>query len=133
MHKITEQEGFTLIEVIVAIFIIAVGLLAVVGAFSGERSLVEDTKREVIVNKQIASEMENIKFTNYDNIESSDGVDVSETTVTVSLSGSTTSTTSVTVKMVTVSSSYTSTFSPGQQKTRAIKFYIYRKGINYRP
>ena len=131
MHKISRREGFTIIEVIVAVFIIAVGLLAVVGGFLGERSLVKDTKRTVVVDEQIANEMENIKFTPYDDIESSDGVDVSETTVTVSLSGSTTSTTSVTVKMVTVSSSYTSAFFHGQQKTRTIRFYVYQKGINY--
>jgi len=127
MHKIIRQEGFTLIEVIVATFIIAVGLLAVAGGFLGERSLVEDTKRTVVADEQIASQMENIKFTNYDDITAP------KTAITVFLGSPISDTTSVTVKMVTVSSNYTSTFFHGQQKTRTITFYIYKKGINYQP
>jgi len=127
MHKISKQEGFTIIEVIVAVFVIAVGLLAVAGGFLGERSLVEDTKRTVAADEQIASEMENIKFTNYTELTEP------ETAVTVFLGSPVSDTTSVTVKIVTSSSNYTSTFFHGQQKTRAIKFYVYEKGINYRP
>jgi len=124
MYKITEQKGFTLIEVMFAVFIVAVGLLAVAAGFLGQYSLVENIKRIVVADKQIASEMENKKYTDYQMLPES------ETTVTVFLSGSTPTATSVAVKIVTVSSSWTAHTYP-REVTRAITFYVSEKGINY--
>ena len=126
MHN---KEGFTLIELIFALFIISVAVLAVVSGFLGINSLVEETKKIIAADKYIAGQMENIRGTAYDDIESP------ETSVEIQLidpsDPSSPLTTSVNVKLVNVSSSWTSSFF--KQTTRTIRFYIYKKGINYRP
>jgi len=125
MHN---KEGFTLIELIFALFIISVAVLAVVSGFLGINSLVEETKKIIAADKYIAGQMENIRGTAYDDIESP------ETPVEIQLidpsDPSSPLTTSVNVKLVNVSSSWTSSFF--KQTTRTIRFYIYKKGINYR-
>jgi len=134
MQKVFNIRGFTLIEVIFAVFIIGVSLLALAVSFSGTHSLVEDTKDTAIVDKQIGSKIEKVRITPYESIDELDGVSAPETEVTVTLKSSEQpdSTATIVVRLVNISSSTTRLAYP-RNVTRSITCYVYEKGINYRP
>jgi len=129
MPKVSNLKGFTLIEVIFSLFVISVAVLAVVFGFLGITRLVGETKKVVEIDKDIAGAVEMLRGTEYDAIE------YAETPIEIEIIDpshpSSFSTTSVNLKMVTLSSSWDSLFF--KQTKRKIKFYIYEKGINYRP
>ena len=106
------RYGFTLVELIITLFVIGVAILGTVFAFMKTGSLTQD--------------MENIRSENFDDITEP------ETTVTVWLGPPVSASTQVSVKIVNASSSFTSHTYPGKEIKRAVTFYIYKKGINYR-
>lgn len=118
--------GFTLVELIITLFIISVALLGTVFAFTKTTSLVQEAKDIAVVDEYIASEMEDVRGTDYNDITEP------ETTVTVWLGPPISASTQVSVKIVSASSSFTSSAYPGKNNTRSITFYVYEKGINYR-
>jgi len=121
----SRNEGFTLIELIVTIFIIAVALLGAVAASLKTSALVQETKRVAAADEYIAGEMDNIR---------SSGIDTADGEITVSISSPSVSGTYTltSFEIVNVASSWTSNVL-SNETTRAITFYVYRKGISWRP
>jgi len=126
--RIKVKSGFTLIELIISVFIIAFAALAIFYAFSGITLFVEETKEVVEVDRELASNMETLRSKSYQEINWPERkVEVELVRVSPSLSFSTVS---VSLKTVNLSRSFESLFF--KNKERKISFYIYRKGINYR-
>ena len=128
MEKIPNNRGFTLIEVIFTIFVIAVAVLGVCFGFLGITSLADETKKVMKIDKDIVGVMEDLRGREYDMISyPEEDVEVQLIDPSNPLSCSTTS---VNLKVVTLSSSWNSLFF--KQRQRIIKFYVYQRGINYR-
>ena len=126
--RIKVKSGFTLIELIISVFIIAFAALAIFYAFSGITLFVEETKEVVEVDRELASNMETLRSKSYQEINWPERkVEVELVRLSPSLSFSTVS---VSLKTVNLSRSIESLFF--KNKERKISFYIYRKGINYR-
>jgi len=126
--RIKVKSGFTLIELIISVFIIAFAALAIFYAFSGITLFVEETKEVVEVDRELASNMETLRSKSYQEINWPERkVEVELVRLSPSLSFSTVS---VSLKTVNLSKSIESLFF--KNKERKISFYIYRKGINYR-
>jgi len=125
MRRISRNEGFTLIELIVTIFIIAIALIGAVAVSLKTSALVQETKRVAAADEYIAGEMDNIRST---------GIDTANDKITVSISSPSVSGTYTltSFEVVNVASSWTSSVFP-HETTRAITFYVYRKGISWRP
>ncbi len=123
-------SGFTLIEAVVTLFVITVALLGTVTGFIKINSLTQEIKDTVVEDKDIAGKIENIRGTDFVDITAGPGTTVTETTVTVQ-----TGEPSVEIEVleVSISSSWTSHAYPGKEITRTITFYVYEKGINWRP
>jgi len=126
--RIKVKSGFTLIELIISVFIIAFAALTIFYAFSGITLFVEETKEVVEVDRELTSNMETLRSKSYQEINWPERkVEVELVRVSPSLSFSTVS---VSLKTVNLSRSFESLFF--KNKERKISFYIYRKGINYR-
>jgi len=124
MHKIIRQEGFTLVEIIITIFIIAVTLLGILFGFSGVNSLAEKIADISTADKYIRGEMENARATQYENLKNLGTIEATEKSVEVQLTEPlSTSILSITAMVVHISSSCVSVIYPGKT-TRAITFYI---------
>jgi len=130
----SNRTGFTLIEAVVTLFVITVALLGTVTGFIKISSLTQEIKDTVVEDKYIVGKMENMRGTDFDDItaETGTGTTVTETTVTVQM-GEPPVEVEVPVKEVSISSSWTSHAYPGKEITRTITFYVYEKGINWRP
>lgn len=120
------RYGFTLVELIITLFVISVAILGTVFAFMKTGSLTQDMENIIAADSYVEGEMENIRSENFDDITEP------ETTVTVWLGPPVSASTQVSVKIVNASSSFTSHTHPGKEIKRAVTFYIYKKGINYR-
>lgn len=154
----SDKSGFTLVEAIVTVFIITVALWGTVTGLLKINSWVEDIENIAIVDKYIAGEMEEIRSTDYVSISKEEGEDipgviVGGATITMSTkilnepegpdespsvfiqvkdeSGSITIEIENTKKIEISTDNLTSHASPGKGITRAITFYVYKKGINY--
>lgn len=131
----SNRSGFTLIEAVVTLFVITVALLGTVTGFIKISSLTQEIKDTVVEDKDIAGKMENIRGTDFDDIditaEPETGTTVTETTVTVQMEEQ--PPVEIEVLEVSISSSWTSHAYPGKEITRTITFYVYEKGINWRP
>ena len=126
--RIKVKSGFTLIELIISVFIIAFAALTIFYAFSGITLFVEETKEVVEVDRELASNMETLRSKSYQEINWPERkVEVELVRLSPPLSFSTVS---VSLKTVNLSRSIESLFF--KNKERKISFYIYRKGINYR-
>jgi len=126
--RIKVKSGFTLIELIISVFIIAFAALTIFYTFSGITLFVEETKEVVEVDRELISNMETLRSKSYQEINWPERkVEVELVRVSPSLSFSTVS---VSLKTVNLSRSFESLFF--KNKERKISFYIYRKGINYR-
>ena len=129
----SNRSGFTLIEAVVTLFVITVALLGTVTGFIKISSLTQEIKDTVVEDKDIAGKMENIRGTDFVDItaETETGTTVTETTVTVQMEEQ--PPVEIEVLEVSISSSWTSHAYPGKEITRTITFYVYEKGINWRP
>ena len=126
--RIKVKSGFTLIELIISVFIIAFAALTIFYAFSGITLFVEETKEVVEVDRELISNMETLRSKSYQEINWPERkVEVELVRLSPPLSFSTVS---VSLKTVNLSRSFESLFF--KNKERKISFYIYRKGINYR-
>ena len=127
------RSGFTLIEAVVTLFVITVALLGTVTGFIKISSLTQEIKDIVVEDKGIVGKMENIRGTDFVDItaEPETGTTVTETTVTVQIEEQ--PPVEIEVLEVSISSSWTSHAYPGKEITRTITFYVYEKGINWRP
>jgi prepilin-type N-terminal cleavage/methylation domain-containing protein len=65
---ISSQEGFTIIEMLVGIVMIAVGLLAVIGTLDASRRLVSVSERKEAAVHQAQQEIERLQARDYDSI-----------------------------------------------------------------
>ena len=128
----SNRPGFTLIEAVVTLFVITVALLGTVTGFIKISSLTQEIKDTVVEDKYIVGKMENMRGTDFDDITTGPGTTVTETTVTVQMEEPPVEV-EVPVKEVSISSSWTSHAYPGKEITRTITFYVYEKGINWRP
>lgn len=126
-------EGFTLVELLVALFIISISLLGAVAFSLKTNPLIEETKNVISQDKIIAGKMDEVRKMDYESIESEPStILVSETSPILHLSyTTTTSTTAVSVKQVTVASSWERRVYT-RAVSRTITFYVYEKGINWR-
>lgn len=129
----SNRSGFTLIEAVVTLFVITVALLGTVTGFIKISSLTQEIKDTVVEDKYIVGKMENMRGTDFDDIttEPETGTTVTETTVTVQMEEQ--PPVEIEVLEVSISSSWTSHAYPGKEITRTITFYVYEKGINWRP
>lgn len=127
----SNRSGFTLIEAVATLFIITVALLGTVTGFIKISSLTQEIKDTVVEDKDIVGKMENIRGTDFVDItaEPETGTTVAETTITVQMEPPV----EIEVLEVSISSSWTSHAYPGKEITRTITFYVYEKGINWRP
>ena len=119
------NKGFTLVELIVTIFIIVVALLGTVALSLKTNSLVQETEKVARADEYIAGQMDYIRST---------GVASANAEITVSISSFSVSGTYTlsSFEIVNATSSWTSTVFP-RETTRAITFYVYHKGISWRP
>ena len=119
------SEGFTLVELIISILIIAIALLGVVAASLKTNLLVEETKRVAKADEYIAGQMEEIR---------SSGAAGANDSITVSITGDSVSGvyTLTSFEIANAASHWTSSIFPGTT-TRAITFYVYQKGLSWRP
>lgn len=127
----SNRPGFTLIEAVVTLFVITVALLGTVTGFIKISSLTQEIKDTVVEDKDIAGKMENIRGTDFVDITVGPGTTVTETTVTVQMGEQ--PPVEIEVLEVSISSSWTSHAYPGKEITRTITFYVYERGINWRP
>ena len=129
----SNRSGFTLIEAVVTLFVITVALLGTVTGFIKISSLTQEIKDTVVKDKDIVGKMENIRGTDFVDItaEPETGTTVTETTVTVQIEEQ--PPVEIEVLEVSISSSWTSHAYPGKEITRTITFYVYKRGINWRP
>lgn len=130
----SNRPGFTLIEAVATLFVITVALLGTVTGFIKISSLTQEIKDTVVEDKDIVGKMENIRGTDFVDITTgpeTPGTTVTETTVTVQIEEQ--PPVEIEVLEVSISSSWTSHAYPGKEITRTITFYVYKRGINWRP
>jgi len=133
----SNRPGFTLVEAVATLFVITVALLGTVTGFIKINSLTQEIKDTVVEDKDIVGKMENIRGTDFGDITTepgTPGTTVTETTVTVRMGEPPVEVEiEVLFKEVSISSSWTSHAYPGKEITRTITFYVYKRGINWRP
>jgi len=152
MQKMSDRSGFTLVEAIVTVFIITVALWGTVTGLLKINSWVEDIENIAIVDKYIAGKMEEIRSTDFGDISEEEGKEIPGAVVG---GESITMSTSILnesgdgsllpvsiqvegepepiedIKEVKISADWTSHASSKKGITRAVTFYVYKKGINY--
>ncbi len=158
----SDKSGFTLVEAIVTVFIITVALWGTVTGFLKMYSLVENIENIAVVDKYIAGKMEEIRNTDYYDIisevgEDIPGVIVEGETITISTSilnepeepdeppsvsiqveGEGEPPEPITIeikntKKIEILTDNLTSHASGKPITRTIIFYVYEKGINWRP
>ena len=67
--KDTGKKGFTLIESLIAIFVLVVGLFAVIGFFPFALKIISDSKNLTIATNITTAKLEEVFSLNYDNID----------------------------------------------------------------
>jgi len=128
MRKKDKIKGFTLIEVTIAIFIIAIVLLATLSGFFGISLFLGKVKELALANEYLKGKMEVARGVSYGDLGSIEGIEVSEKLIPIQITDPTDplSTATVSVTVAEVHASYSSTSYPGGF-TRSITFYIYEE------
>ena len=125
MRKKDKTKGFTLVEIIISIFIIAVALLAILSGFSGTTLFLGKVRDLAIADEYLKGKMEVARGVSYGDLNSIEGIEVSEKLISIQVTDPTDhSTITVSVPVAEVRASYSSTFPP-REFTRSITFYIY--------
>jgi len=125
MRKKDKTKGFTLVEIIISIFIIAVALLAILSGFSGTTLFLGKVRDLAIADEYLKGKMEVARGVSYGDLNSIEGIEVNEKLISIQVIDPTDhSTTTVSVPVAEVRASYSSTFPLGGF-TRSITFYIY--------
>jgi prepilin-type N-terminal cleavage/methylation domain-containing protein len=72
-NKIGNSEGFTLVEVLAAVFVLAIAMVGVMGVFVNATILMDHVKNVSIASNLVSERIEIIRNVNYDNLLDMDG------------------------------------------------------------
>ncbi|MBC7189375.1 hypothetical protein H5U35_04070 [Candidatus Aerophobetes bacterium] len=118
-------RGFTIIELVIALFIVSFSLIGLVAVSLKTKALVEETKRAAQADKFIVGQMEDVRAS---------GITDADDSIICAISSESVSGTYTLnlFEVISSSSNWTSSVFPNKQ-TRTITFYVYKKGLSWRP
>ena len=132
INKVRNEEGFTLVEILAAVFVLAIAMIGVMGVFVNATILMGHVENVSIANNLISERIEVIRNMNYDNVLtvggsfSSSGMDeLPNATGSVALEDAFTD---GDIKRVNVTVSWTT--DQGRASTITMATYVTRNGIS---